>query len=114
MVLVKLATATICFLNQCYPMLYGTSTPVGEYELNLRLTSTPGYGGDVIQFYDEEDRLLVIHRIWLLSPKQERPERMLSFDPKKHIITDGCINVMPDVYEKLKDCCSNDHLSIVP
>ncbi len=112
MVLVHLATAMICFANQCYPVLIGKATPVGEFEMNLRLTETPGYGGDVIQFYEDDTGVLAIHRLWRLNPKQHREERIVNPDPKARIITNGCINLQPEVYEKLKDCCSNDHLSI--
>jgi hypothetical protein len=30
------------------------------------------------------------------------------------VITNGCINVMPDVYEALKDCCSGEVLTVTP
>lgn len=113
MILVNLTAATICFLGECHPALIGKTTPVGEYQLNLRITDSAGYGGDVLQFLDEgSNGVLAIHRVWLLKPHEKRIERLLSSDPKAHIITNGCINVMPDVYEKLKDCCSNDKLVI--
>jgi len=114
MVLVKLAAALICFQGQCYPALIGNQTPVGEYELFNRIVISPGYGGDILQFHEDEKQTYAIHRIWLLRPQEHRQERIKDPDPKKHIITHGCINVEPEVYEKLKSCCSNDHLSIVP
>ena len=111
-VLVTLATATICFLNQCHPILFGKATPVGEFQLQLRLTDSVGYGGDVIQFYEDDTSVMAIHRLWRLSPAQHRDERILSPNPKDHEISGGCINVEPEVYEQLKNCCSNDHLTI--
>lgn len=114
MVLVHLATAVICFgtPQTCEPILYGRLTPVGEYQLILREVLTPGYGGDILEYFEDDKQLLGIHRLWLLNPKQHRPERMKDLDPKQHVITDGCINVLPEVYERLKDCCSNDKLVI--
>jgi hypothetical protein len=112
MVLVNLAAATICFLNQCYPALVGKATMPGEYQLVERLTDSPGYGGDVLQFDENPKMWLAIHRIWLLKPSEHRDVRIHSKDPKDRVITHGCINVEPEVYEKLKDCCSNDQLTI--
>ncbi len=114
MVIVKLAAALICFNGQCYPTLIGADTPVGEFHLVNRIVLHEGYGGDVLQFKEDEKQIYAIHRIWLLNPKEHRLERMKDPDPKRHIITHGCINVEPEVYEKLKSCCSNDQLSVVP
>lgn len=117
-IIVSLALATICFTYQgtqeCHPVLLGKNptTPVGEFDLRQRLTSDPGYGGDVLQFKETPDKVFAIHRIWLLSPKQKRIERMKSPRMADHFISAGCINVEPDVYEKLVDCCSNGHLII--
>jgi hypothetical protein len=118
MILVSLTLANICFIYNsiygCYPVLIGNQTPVGEYHLVNRLVIHAGYGGDVLQYFEDEKQVYAIHRIWLLNPKQHRLERINDPNPKNHVITDGCINVMPEVYDKLKDCCSNDQLSIVP
>lgn len=80
--------------------------------MNLRITKQPGYGGDVIQFYETDDAVYAIHRVWTLNPTQKRLERLKSSDPKERVITAGCINVEVDVYEKLKDCCTNKVLTI--
>jgi len=116
-VLAKLSLALLCFGAdvsdyQCYPMLYGNSTPIGEFDMNLRLTASKGYGGDVIQFLDTDHVVLAIHRLWLLNPEQHRDTRINSDNPRHHIITNGCINIMPLVYDKLKDCCINQKLVI--
>ena len=50
MVLVDLATASICFLSQCYPALIGPDTPTGEFRLEQVRTQEAGYGGDVNPF----------------------------------------------------------------
>ena len=112
MVIVNLALATICFLNQCYPALVGINTPEGEYKLVQLITDQPGYGGDVLKFTENETTWYAIHRVWLLKPKQHRLDRLSSNNAKDRVITAGCINVMPKVYEELKSCCSNDTLII--
>lgn len=117
-VVVSLALATICFTfngaQECHPVLLGKNppTPKGEFTLIQRYTSDPGYGGDVLQFKETESQVWAIHRIWLLSPAQRRPERMKSKVVADHFISAGCINVEPEVYKQLVDCCSNDQLTI--
>ena len=108
MILVSLATASICFLNQCYPALVGPDTPVGQFKLEHVRTQAAGYGGEVILFKETSSSLFAIHRVWLLNPKQRRLERLTSGKTSERItITMGCINVMPEVYQKLVDCCNN-------
>jgi hypothetical protein len=107
MIVVDTIAATICFLGSCYPALVGQDTPKGEYQVTQRLTSDPGYGGDVLQFHETPDMVYAIHRVWTLNPAQKREQRLRSSDPKqRQSITKGCINVAPDVYAKLVDCCS--------
>jgi hypothetical protein len=93
-------------------VLVGKDTPVGEYQLQHRLVDSPGYGGDVLQFKEEELDIFAIHRVWLLRPQEKREERLKNNDPKKRHITKGCINVDPVVYEQLVDCCSEAVLTI--
>jgi hypothetical protein len=113
MILVDLATATICFLNQCYPALVGPETPTGEFRLEQVRTEAAGYGGDVILFKETKNSVFAIHRVWLLNPKQQRIQRLTSGDVTERIaVTLGCINVMPDVYDKLVDCCNNQLMVI--
>lgn len=117
-VIVTIALATICFTykgtEECHPVLLGknSTTPTGQYTLIRRMTKDPGYGGDVLQFHETKNEVYAIHRVWLLSPKQKRLERIKSKDIKYHFISSGCINVEPEVYEKLVECCSNDTLII--
>lgn len=111
-VIVDLTAATICFLNSCHPILWGDKTPVGEFRMNKRITEQPGYGGDVIQFYETDSFLIVIHRVWTLSPNQRREKRLQSFTIKDNKITNGCINISPEVYAELFDCCTNQKLII--
>ncbi len=117
-VIVTIALATICFtyqgVDECHPVLLGKNmpTPVGEYSLIKRLTNDPGYGGDVLQFYETPKEVYAIHRIWLLRPEQKRAERIKSKNIKDHFISSGCINVEPEVYDKLVECCGNGQLII--
>lgn len=113
MVLVDLATASICFLSQCYPALIGPDTPTGEFRLEQVRTQEAGYGGDVILFKETQNSIFAIHRVWLLNPKQNRLQRLTSGNISERLVTTlGCINVMPDVYDKLVDCCNNQLLKV--
>lgn len=117
-VIVSIALATVCFTyrdkEECHPVLLGKggSTPRGEYVLRKRITDSPGYGGDVLQFHETSDEVYAIHRIWLLAPKQNRRERLKSQRVTDRYISAGCINVDPAVYDKLVDCCSSSQLII--
>ena len=61
MVLVDLATATICFLSQCYPVLIGTDTPTGEFRLEQVRTQEAGYGGGGGPFLKKKKSLNFLH-----------------------------------------------------
>lgn len=117
MIVVDLALATICFLQGtdavCHNALVGPATPRGEFSLIQRMTKDPGYGGDVLQFDEDAKQVYAIHRVWTLKPEQKRLERLASPDPKqRNSITNGCINVSPEVYQQLLDCCI-DHKLVV-
>ena len=94
--------------EECHPVLVGGDTPRGEFIMNQRVTQSAGYGGDVLQFRDDPDGVYAIHRVYLLNPKEKRAERLRSPDPKIRRITRGCVNVAPEVYDRLMDCCSRD------
>lgn len=115
-IIVNIALATLCIIGdgseKCYPVLIGKDTPTGEYQLQHRFVESPGYGGDVLQFKEEELDIFAIHRVWLLRPQEKREERLKSSNPKMRRITKGCINVDPAVYDELIDCCSNSKLII--
>ena len=111
-VIVNLTTSTICFLGSCYPALVGTGTPKGNFDLKLYTTEDSRYGGDLLVFKEDKDSVWAIHRV-IDVPKQNRLNRLKSTNPKnRNHITGGCINIDPDVYLLLKDCCSNSHLEI--
>lgn len=119
MIIVDIALAMLCIIGdgeeptkQCYPVLVGPDTPRGEFQLQQRLVEWDGYGGDVIQFKEEELQIYAIHRVWTGRPKEKRPERLKNPDPAMRQITMGCINVDPAVYEEIVNCCSSTTLVI--
>ena len=112
MVIINLALATICYLGSCHPVLIGKTTPVGEFSMVQRFTDDAGYGGDVLQFAEDETTVYAIHRTWTLRPEQHREQRLKSSKIADHTITKGCINVEPAVYAELVSCCSHDKLLI--
>jgi hypothetical protein len=117
-ILVTIALATICFnykgAEECHPALLGknNATPTGEYSVARRRTTAPGYGGEILQFKETKTEVYAIHRVWLLKPEQKRLERLKSDNVEDHYISSGCINVEPEVYTKLVDCCTNEKLII--
>jgi hypothetical protein len=112
MVIVDLTLAVICFSGTCHPALIGKDTPTGVFQLQQRLTDSLGYGGDVLQFKETTTEVFAIHRVWTLSPKEHRVSRLTSGGPEERVITHGCVNVMPAVYEELVSCCSSDILLV--
>lgn len=119
-IIVDIALATLCIIGtgddptaeRCYPILVGPDTPKGEYHLKQRLVESPGYGGDVLQFKENDLYIYAIHRVWLGRPWEKRAERLKSNDVSRRRITMGCINVDPAVYDEIIDCCSSDIVTI--
>jgi len=111
-VTVILSRAVICFMSQCHPILYGVDTPTGTFDMTERYVLAPGYGGNVIQFDENDKQVFSIHRIWNGRPQEHREERINSPRLSDRAISKGCINVEPEVFEKLRDCCINDKLVI--
>lgn len=111
-VVVDLGMALICFMGSCHPALVGTGTPTGEFRIEHYTTNSRGYGGDVLVFVHDTDRVLAIHRVFRVAG-QRRIERLQSDDPRlRKNITNGCINVDPAVYDQLVECCSTSKLII--
>jgi hypothetical protein len=97
-------SALICFQGHCYHALVGKSTPTGVFPVIHKTTEAPGYGGDILEFYETKDKAYAIHRVWLRDPKQHRAERLASDDPsQRRNISKGCVNVSPEVYNQLQD-----------
>lgn len=110
-----LSKALLCASAQCWPVLVGPKTPVGgPYQLIQRLTSDPGYGGDVLQFAEDEDTVYAVHRVWKLRPNERREERLRDPNPAHRFITKGCVNVDPLVYDELVANYRGSTITIVP
>ena len=71
-------------------------TPAGRFfaEEDLDLQ------GDTVLWVDY-DTSIAIHRLPAKRTKQRRHERIRSANPADHRITYGCINVLPDFYDKV-------------
>lgn len=87
-------------------------TPVGEYILDKVNIPQKGYGGDILRYHETDDAIWAIHRIYLGNPTEKRLERLKSKALKDKFITNGCINVLPEVYDKIVSCCENSSLVI--
>lgn len=112
LVTVSLSKAIICFATACHPVLIGKTTPVGEYQLQVREVSQVGYGGEVLQFKEDDQFVWAIHRVYTANPSEMRMMRLRSPTATDNTITNGCLNVMPEVYVELKNCCSSATLRI--
>ena len=105
--------ASICFSGSCFPVLVGVNTPTGMFPLSQQQIQAAGYGGDILVYKEDQKYLWAIHRVYTLNPKERRVERLASKQvEQRRGITNGCINIMPDVYQKLVECCSKDVLII--
>ncbi|HEY8608130.1 MAG TPA: hypothetical protein VIM12_13530 [Noviherbaspirillum sp.] len=113
MISVSLAAASICFAGACYPALVGSNTPAGMFTVSRQSVADPGYGGDVLVFQESAIHLWAIHRVYTLNPNEDRVGRLRSSRPgARRNVTLGCINVMPEVYDRLVACCSKDVLVV--
>ena len=113
MITVSLALATICFAGSCHPVLLGDKTPSGVFSLQHARVMDPSYGGDVLAFGRlPSGQPLALHRVWLGNPRQQRLERLAGPATGRRGISGGCINLAPEVFEALRDCCKNDPLII--
>lgn len=111
-VVVDIAAALICFAGTCYNALVGNDTPRGEFELAPYTIQDPRYGGDLLVFKHDKRGVYAIHRV-IDVPGQQRLARLKSPNPKHRItVTLGCVNVEPEVYDALMDCCSTSKLTI--
>lgn len=114
MVTVFLNKAIICFSAMCYPALIGERTAEGEYTIVKREVVSGGYGGDVLQYNEDDDTVYAIHRVWEGNPEQSRRQRLNGDNEElRKGVTNGCINVDERVYEMLLNCCQGKKLIIV-
>ena len=112
-VVVDIAAALICFASTCHNALVGSDTPPGVYELAPYTTKLKGYGGDLLVFKVDGRDIYAIHRV-IDVPGQQRLARIQSPHASQRVsVTGGCINLEPEVYQSLMDCCSTSKLTIV-
>lgn len=112
-IIVHVASALICFSGNCHPALVGSATPEGQYPIVHVRTDLAGYGGDVLAFAQDAAGVYAIHRVWTLIPRQRRIALLSGKNAQARMhVTEGCINVMPDVYQALVDCCSRGRVTI--
>ena len=95
MIEVTLSTALLCFAGACHPVIVGTQTPIGEFTIAQQFTKQRGYQGDVLLFHETSRAWYAIHRTW---PGRERLYANASIYRRVSL---GCINVQPEVYDKL-------------
>ena len=111
-VLVDIAAAVICFSGTCHPALVGTDTPRGTYQLEQFTIEDPRFGGDLLVFDVKDRTIFAVHRL-IEVPGQRRKARLeSSFPSHRNNITGGCVNMSPEVYQQLVDCCSNQTITI--
>ncbi len=106
MILVDVAAAVICFAEVCHPALVGRATPRGEFLAQHTATKLPGFGGDVLVFHEGQSYRMAIHRTW------RGRERLYEAPSSNRVVTNGCINVEPEVYEALVACCAGGKVVI--
>jgi hypothetical protein len=111
-VLVDIAAAVICFAGTCHNALVGNDTPRGEFTLAPYTIQDPRYGGDLLVFKQDRTGVFAVHRV-LDVPGQQRLARLSSPHAKHRItVTAGCINIAPEVFSELMDCCSTSTIVI--
>lgn len=112
-VTIFIAKALICFANTCHPVLLGPDTRPGTYEMNILHTQQAGYGGDVLMYDSNETMWYAIHRTYDYGAVRDRARLYRDTTPEQRMVTAGCPNVEPHVYEELKANYLNSPLVIV-
>jgi hypothetical protein len=80
------------------------ATPEGTF--NLEILSHPSYnrwyGGSVIAFqWSSSGFVYAIHQTYLGNPSENREQRLATPTPDDNDISNGCINVSPEFYDRL-------------
>lgn len=69
----------------------------------------------MLGFARDDSGIYAIHRVWTQKGRQERLWRLLHGQAHdRRFVTEGCVNVTPDVYEELVMCCSRLQLVVEP
>ena len=107
-----LSTALICFGGACHPVLVGADTPTGTFPLTRRIVVDPGYGGDVLQFAENEREWFALHRTY-----RNLPDRVAAYSAPadgRRYVTNGCVNLTPEVYDELAQYGGEMTLVVMP
>lgn len=112
-VVVRISDATICFNGGCWPALIGSDTHPGQYSLAVLHVVTPGYGPDVLMYNSTDTVWYAIHRTYNYGNVRNRHRLYHGTTPEQRMVTAGCVNVEPHIYDMIRDCCSNAALTIV-
>lgn len=103
-VTVLLSAALLCIQGVCHHALVGQDTPTGSYTAVRMAAEDPLYGGDVLAFArNDTGAVFAIHRTWLGNSAERRQWRLQQDDPAQRVISQGCINIAPEVYDQLPD-----------
>lgn len=112
MVLVDIAAALICFQGACHNALVGNNTPRGEFTLAQYSIEDPRFGGDLLVFKHTGKYVFAVHRVFDVTG-QQRLARIQSPNANHRItVTAGCVNVTPEVYDALVECCADSKIVI--
>ncbi|MGF6599781.1 hypothetical protein P3T23_004515 [Paraburkholderia sp. GAS448] len=110
-------------VRETIPALFGAAkgdeavqgqTPAGAFTLNWQKAPDTKTYGDSIQTFRATDKgTFAIHRVLTGTP-EHRAERLASGNPADRRITNGCINVPAEAYNRLFDKNYNGRLYVVP
>ncbi len=104
--------AIICFDNACHPALVGNATRPGTYQLQVLNVASEGYGGNVLMYDADISSWYAIHRTYTGRNVRGRHGLYHNTTAKERTVTAGCINVEPDVFNELIECCRKSKLII--
>ena len=114
MITLSLATALLCFApSDCVPVLVGKKTPTGVFAMQQYRTDKPGFGGDVVVFDETPKLAFALHRVWTLKPQEKRVERLRGGTAGRLNVTNGCVNLLPEHYDRLVATLGADKALVV-
>ena len=102
---ISLVLATACINDECFNVLVGKNnlTPVGEYSTYYAKTNQFGYDGEVIVFKETNTVAFSIHKPFKsLNNPYYREKVIQSNNPQDRKISNGCINIPSDMFDKYK------------
>ena len=108
MIQLFLGKALLCIAHVgCYPVLVGNTTPVGEYTMEHVIVVNGGISENVLKITESGvNRIVAIHR----PPNATRVKLLEQQSTDK--ITNGCINVTPELFDYLVENYNNQTIKI--